>query len=256
MLKKMLAGAAATAFALGLGTAAHSATYISKLEYTSSAGPITPDFGTVTLDDGLDGGTRVRVTVDLTNALSLFVDTGANNHWSFNFNLFDGPDNDPTTPGDSNSSVSVVSPPSAAGWTYDGEGSYKVSGFTGGSNTSIHNFKNAFTCCGGQTGGANGVAPKLVFDVTNAAGITFAGVGATFDANNKLLSPGTGNAFRSTDLGWWFAADILNGSTGQTGEVAAKDAFLAVPEPASWALMILGFGSAGAMLRRRRAATA
>ena len=31
---------------------------------------------------------------------------------------------------------------------------------------------------------------------------------------------------------------------------------LAVPEPASWALMILGFGSAGVMLRRRRGAIA
>jgi|GEM_PF-2878190 len=31
---------------------------------------------------------------------------------------------------------------------------------------------------------------------------------------------------------------------------------VAVPEPASWALMILGFGTAGAMLRRRRALTA
>jgi hypothetical protein len=27
-----------------------------------------------------------------------------------------------------------------------------------------------------------------------------------------------------------------------------------VPEPATWALMIVGFGGAGAMLRRRRAA--
>ena len=29
-----------------------------------------------------------------------------------------------------------------------------------------------------------------------------------------------------------------------------------VPEPAAWALMIVGFGSAGAMLRRRRAVLA
>jgi hypothetical protein len=27
----------------------------------------------------------------------------------------------------------------------------------------------------------------------------------------------------------------------------------AIPEPATWALMILGFGGAGAMLRRRKA---
>jgi len=29
-----------------------------------------------------------------------------------------------------------------------------------------------------------------------------------------------------------------------------------VPEPASWALMIVGFGAAGMVLRRRRLATA
>ncbi|MGZ3375793.1 MAG: PEPxxWA-CTERM sorting domain-containing protein, partial [Phenylobacterium sp.] len=31
---------------------------------------------------------------------------------------------------------------------------------------------------------------------------------------------------------------------------------LAVPEPASWALMIMGFGAAGAMLRSKRRQTA
>jgi len=36
--------------------------------------------------------------------------------------------------------------------------------------------------------------------------------------------------------------------------VSGFDPPAAVPEPASWALMILGFGSAGAMLRRRRLA--
>jgi hypothetical protein len=38
------------------------------------------------------------------------------------------------------------------------------------------------------------------------------------------------------------------GSEGQTSETAG-----AVPEPAAWTLMILGFGAAGAALRRRRA---
>lgn len=38
--------------------------------------------------------------------------------------------------------------------------------------------------------------------------------------------------------------------------VFAQGQMAAVPEPASWALMIMGFGAAGALLRRRRAAFA
>ena len=50
-----------------------------------------------------------------------------------------------------------------------------------------------------------------------------------------------------------FAADDAGGS----GWVTVTEAAAAVvPEPASWALMILGFGLAGAALRRRSVATA
>ena len=49
---------------------------------------------------------------------------------------------------------------------------------------------------------------------------------------------------------------VVSGTSGGNGSYAGTVAFTpamgAVPEPASWALMILGFGSAGAMLRRRR----
>ena len=38
-------------------------------------------------------------------------------------------------------------------------------------------------------------------------------------------------------------------------QINAIPAAAGVPEPASWALMIMGFGAAGAMLRRRRAAS-
>ncbi|MGZ6037478.1 MAG: PEPxxWA-CTERM sorting domain-containing protein [Phenylobacterium sp.] len=52
-------------------------------------------------------------------------------------------------------------------------------------------------------------------------------------------------------------ADSLGGSTGNVGalEVTFTGA-TAVPEPASWAMMIGGFGLAGAALRRRRVAPA
>jgi hypothetical protein len=55
------------------------------------------------------------------------------------------------------------------------------------------------------------------------------------------------------------SVNIANTCTGQDPACAFNREVLAapgVPEPANWALMILGFGGAGAMLRRRRAAAA
>jgi hypothetical protein len=50
---------------------------------------------------------------------------------------------------------------------------------------------------------------------------------------------------------------VITGDGGSAATFGGTVNFVlnsAVPEPASWALMILGFGSAGALLRRRRAA--
>jgi len=44
--------------------------------------------------------------------------------------------------------------------------------------------------------------------------------------------------------------------TGDPGDFQADFSFGAVPEPATWALMIAGFGLAGVSLRRRRAVAA
>jgi hypothetical protein len=47
---------------------------------------------------------------------------------------------------------------------------------------------------------------------------------------------------------------VVKGTSGGNGSFAGTISFelSAVPEPASWALMIMGFGGAGAALRRRR----
>ena len=48
---------------------------------------------------------------------------------------------------------------------------------------------------------------------------------------------------------------LVAGSFTQGGEVHMKNfggLIPGIPEPASWALMIMGFGGAGAVLRRRR----
>ena len=49
---------------------------------------------------------------------------------------------------------------------------------------------------------------------------------------------------------------ILTGSGGAAATYGGTANFspivMGVPEPASWALMIIGFGSAGALLRKRR----
>ncbi|MBX3482245.1 PEPxxWA-CTERM sorting domain-containing protein [Phenylobacterium sp.] len=52
------------------------------------------------------------------------------------------------------------------------------------------------------------------------------------------------------------AGDYSFDSTGFALSVTGPDGAPGVPEPASWALMILGFGGVGAMMRRRRVATA
>lgn len=77
---------------------------------------------------------------------------------------------------------------------------------------------------------------------------------------------------RTDDFSLWFDVDEqgdpvtvgtfsytqtdLPSSYVTTGTVRAVSAVGAIPEPASWALMIVGVGGIGAGLRRRRAAIA
>jgi hypothetical protein len=62
----------------------------------------------------------------------------------------------------------------------------------------------------------------------------------------------TANFIAGTD-GDFFAADLIVLSTGATGSVAAGTPITAaVPEPSTWAMMILGFAGVGFMTYRRK----
>jgi len=237
MLNKLLAGAA-IASALAFSGSASAATYVSAIEHNDNNLSVDGDYGLVTIEE--EDANNILVTLTLNAPLTLIIDAGAHN--AFTFNLEDSP----------NSAVSIVQPIGGS-YQYLGEGAFDNAPFSSGGKTPI-TWKNAFSCCG--QGSSNGEPPPFSFRVTNAGGITFAGIGATFDLDGRLLTTGTGNRFASTSQGWWFAADVSDGTN--TGVVAARDAFRqgAIPEPATWGLMIMGFGAAGAMLRRRKLAIA
>jgi hypothetical protein len=55
----------------------------------------------------------------------------------------------------------------------------------------------------------------------------------------------------------YFTSDIWTGNqTGNTGNVAALAGDASVPEPAAWALMLVGLGGLGALMRSQRRAAA
>ena len=83
-------------------------------------------------------------------------------------------------------------------------------------------------------------------------GATGGGVGWSYAEGNGQIGTGTfGPYVYSEDQGanWDF-------SGGEANPFYMEVNVAGVPEPAAWALMILGFGAAGAMLRRRHALAA
>lgn len=274
---------AGACLALALGSAADAATYTSALEYQGGGAPsnraATP-FGLVTIEDGFDAGTSVRVVVSLTDAASLFVNTGGP-HEPFLYNLvapaavtvinalgqnfFDGGRTDPAafeaTPfGMFTNKVGCCSTwvpeqQVVSGWHWQDKGKAK---------TKVLDYATVPAHWVENNGASNGIAGPLEFYLHDDDGLTFAGIGAAFDADGRLATQGSGNHFFSNAGGWWFTADICDGAaTGAcTYNVAARDAFrphvdqVILPEPGAWAMMVLGFGGAGALLRRRRSVAA
>jgi len=236
--------------------AASAAQYVSQLEYSQN-GYSAAEFGTVTLTEyGTGAGAYVNVLVELLAPITNFVDTGA--HYMFAFNLAD-----PTsTTGTSavtlvQPNVDINAPGNTDGYTFLKNGNYSMSPFQGFSEVITYDYQ-------GSGNGNNSAPPPLQFNVTNTNGITFVGAGNHFQSTTA-----TSSNIGGYTTGWWFAADVQSSATSginsNTFTVAARDfcevgvsCGPGVPEPTSWALMLMGFGGLGAVLRstRRRARVA
>lgn len=106
-------------------------------------------------------------------------------------------------------------------------------------------------------------APKVIFNQaiivqkSGAASVSGNPLTATIDGNSfslvvpLALLPSTGFAPERYGFNLWPRVGL--GNNNQISDFAPDNANIAsVPEPATWGLMILGFGAAGAALRRRR----
>lgn len=92
------------------------------------------------------------------------------------------------------------------------------------------------TACGPGFGG--GFAGPLSFTLSSTGSLSLSSLGFNKINSNNI----------------YFTSDLVN-SNGMTGNVGATAGIAAVPEPTTWALMLIGFGAAGISLRRRKPVT-
>ena len=153
-------------------------------------------------------------------------------------------------------------------WTYEGDllirgsGTVSASGtFTTTDTTSTVGGRQAYTVTG-ITGTRNGVGitglattfPTIFGGADNflfSTGAPFSDLGVSFSLANGRF----GNFFDDGGVVGEYGAANIAGDSGLTNAqgVFSFSPATGVPEPATWAMMIAGFGLAGCGLRRREA---
>jgi hypothetical protein len=209
-----------TKFAGALGALAVSLTMATaanadtyNLNLTDAQSALPAPYGQVEVTQG--GAGTLNFVVTLFDGLK-FVDTGM--HWAFSFSLNGAP-------------ALTFSGPSGFALTTD-LGDIKNAPFDG--------FDYGVSCgspaCG--SGGSSPFTGPLAFSISGT-GLTLAMLGTANDLYN-------GQTIR-------FAADTISqGARGATGTIGGGTLVPSVPEPATWAMMILGMGMVGMGLRMRR----
>jgi hypothetical protein len=138
---------------------------------------------------------------------------------------------------------------SASGFAAIGSGNTDTLGFftqDGSANNYTGDFFTLlvnFTAPAGVGGGGNYFA-NLIGQVTGA-GANNGGVQVTFTNPTQTFTYGNGQTFTLT---------VNNVAVSGTGALAPITGYIqaGVPEPATWAMMLLGFGGIGMAMRRRR----
>ena len=97
-----------------------------------------------------------------------------------------------------------------------------------------------------QTGGAN----FIIGGNTNGAAI----VSSLGGADDFVFNGSTGPVFPPSSFTYYVAADIFPERTTSNILAFAQTPTQGVPEPSAWAMMLLGFGGIGAVMRRRKVA--
>lgn len=139
-------------------------------------------------------------------------------------------------------------------------GAAYTNNFAGATTTTLYGL-DAFTSALVRSTNAN----NGTYTNTNLNGGIFGPLGVTFGTSDLVgfdISGITGAGFFSLNDGF-FSIDLNSGAASRIGTVGAGNLIglslapaAAVPEPATWALMLLGFGAIGASMRRRRHVTA
>lgn len=111
----------------------------------------------------------------------------------------------------------------------------------------------------GQSGGTIGAAGfdgvtagKTLFNFEDATALSLASFNGSILATNAAITANNGRIDGSVMARSYSGTTQLNAYAFTGGLPTAGGPTAAIPEPASWAMMILGVGAVGAALRRRR----
>lgn len=134
------------------------------------------------------------------------------------------------------------------GGNTDNFGFFTLSSTTFDYNSSLFNLLITFTLPAGTSPNPTTLTANLVGAVTSGVN-----GGITVNFANNLGNPLTFNSSAGT---FFLTVDDTSVSSNSTNAyISGRIVMAAVPEPATWALMLLGFGGIGMAMRRRRQPT-